>query len=63
MSNSIQQTNTLDTVLKGLMSRYKDRVPDVKIILNAMVTEGIVENENGIENDHIAFGSCTFCRV
>ncbi|MBE9465642.1 DUF1338 domain-containing protein [Dyadobacter subterraneus] len=55
MTFSNQKTNTLDTVLGGLMLRYKDRVPDVKIILNAMVSEGIIDRETDIENDHIAF--------
>jgi hypothetical protein len=55
MSGFHQKTEILDTVLCGLMRRYKDRVPDVKKILDAMVAEGIIENENSIENDHIAF--------
>ncbi|SKC10202.1 DUF1338 domain-containing protein [Dyadobacter psychrophilus] len=46
---------TLDTVLNGLMRRYKERVPDVGIILNAMVSKDIVSNSDNIENDHIAF--------
>ncbi|TLU98065.1 DUF1338 domain-containing protein [Dyadobacter luticola] len=46
---------TLDIVLDGLMRRYKERVPDVGIILNAMVRDGIVASTNDIENDHIAF--------
>jgi hypothetical protein len=55
MSGFLQKTEILDTVLSGLMRRYKERVPDVKKILSAMVTEGIIKNENDIENDHIAF--------
>lgn len=50
-----QNTDTLDTVLGGLMRRYKERVPDVKKILNAMISEGIIGTEKDIENDHIAF--------
>ncbi|KQS25505.1 DUF1338 domain-containing protein [Dyadobacter sp. Leaf189] len=46
---------TLDIVLDGLMRRYKERVPDVGTILNAMVNTGIVKNAGEIENDHIAF--------
>ncbi|WP_439559169.1 DUF1338 domain-containing protein [Dyadobacter sp.] len=46
---------TLDIVLDGLMRRYKERVPDVGTILNAMVHTGIVNNVDEIENDHIAF--------
>jgi len=37
------------------MRRYKERVPDVKTILNAMVQEGIIPHPDDIENDHIAF--------
>lgn len=37
------------------MDRYRNRVPDVNKILNAMVTEGIINNFDEIVNDHIAF--------
>lgn len=46
---------TLDIVLNGLMRRYKERVPDVGVILNAMASEDIVSSADNIENDHIAF--------
>lgn len=45
----------LDTVMHGLMSRYQERVPNVKTILNAMVSQGIISDTSDIENDHIAF--------
>ena len=45
----------LDKVLAGLMNRYKERVPDVSAIINAMIKEGIIKNDREIENDHIAF--------
>lgn len=45
----------LDEVLKGLMNRYRKRVPDVDAILMAMVKERIISNAHDIENDHIAF--------
>lgn len=48
---------TLDHMLKGLMSRYQERVPDVKAILDAMVAEGVIRDAEEIENDHIAFRS------
>ncbi len=48
-------TTTLDTVMNGLMSRYQERVPDVMAIINAMVSEGLIEQPQDIENDHIAF--------
>ncbi|WP_343704477.1 DUF1338 domain-containing protein [Chitinophaga sp.] len=46
---------TLETVLDGLMSRYRERVPDVGGIINAMIAEGIISQAGDIENDHIAF--------
>lgn len=46
---------TLQAVLDGLMSRYMDRVPDVKGVIDAMITEGIISSASDIENDHIAF--------
>ncbi|OQP58140.1 DUF1338 domain-containing protein [Niastella vici] len=45
----------LDNVLSGLMSRYRDRVPDVLGIINAMIKENIIQQASDIENDHIAF--------
>jgi hypothetical protein len=45
----------LDKVLQGLMIRYKERVPDVAAIINAMIKEGVIKNAAEIENDHIAF--------
>jgi hypothetical protein len=55
MGTSSNKLETLDIVLDGLMSRYKERVPDVSKILNAMVEEDIVASQQSIENDHIAF--------
>lgn len=55
MGTSASRLATLDIVLNGLMRRYKERVPDVGIILDAMVREGIVKDTGDIENDHIAF--------
>lgn len=37
------------------MNRYKERVPDVSTIINAMIKEGIIQSDAEIENDHIAF--------
>ncbi len=39
----------------GLMRRYRERVPDVNGILDAMVNENIIQSVEDIENDHIAF--------
>jgi hypothetical protein len=52
MNNKIE---TLNKVLDGLMGRYKERVPDVSAILRAMITEGIINDDDEIGNDHIAF--------
>jgi hypothetical protein len=45
----------LENVLNGLMTRYKERVPDVAAIINAMIKENIIQKAEDIENDHIAF--------
>lgn len=50
-----QRIQTLNFVLDGLMRRYKERVPDVQGILDAMVDEGIIASQQDIQNDHIAF--------
>jgi hypothetical protein len=46
---------TLDKVLEGLMTRYTQRVPDVKKVTDAMIAAGIITDASAIENDHIAF--------
>ena len=48
-------TNLPDTVLSGLMRRYRERVPDVQKIIDAMIEESIISSAEEIENDHIAF--------
>lgn len=55
MTTSPDKLATLDHVMNGLLSRYSERVPDVKGIVDAMVDEGIIKSPNEIENDHIAF--------
>ena len=50
-----QQHSVLDRVLGGLMARYTQRVPDVRKILDAMLSERVIGKEKDIENDHIAF--------
>jgi hypothetical protein len=50
-----QRLATLDEVMNGLMRRYKERVPDVQGILNALRREGIIQHDSDIENDHVAF--------
>ena len=46
---------TLQSVLDGLMRRYKARVPDVERIVRAMLQKGVIEEPGDIQNDHIAF--------
>ncbi len=50
-----QLESTLRTVLNGLFERYKERVPDVSGIFDAMIKEQVINSESEIENDHIAF--------
>jgi hypothetical protein len=50
--------NTIETLIKvlnGLMMRYMERVPDVAAIINSMIKNGIINEFEEIENDHIAF--------
>ncbi len=46
---------TLYKVLEGLMTRYKERVPDVAAVIDALIKEDVIKNTSDIENDHIAF--------
>ncbi len=45
----------LDVILQGLFKPYLERVPDVKKISNAMVSNGLISSQDDIVNDHIAF--------
>lgn len=51
----MNQFNDLAVVMDALMSRYAERVPDVKKILNNLIKEGVIQNASDISNDHIAF--------
>lgn len=51
----MNKTEGLNIILDGLIRRYKERVPDVAHILHEMVSQHIIEQEQDIENDHIAF--------
>ncbi|MFC5412784.1 DUF1338 domain-containing protein [Larkinella bovis] len=55
MTTSSQKLQTLDAVLDGLMSRYRERVPDVLGIIDALIDENVIQKPDDIENDHIAF--------
>ena len=48
-------TNPLDSILAGLMRRYRSRVEDVGAVLQAMLDAEMIQSEDEIENDHIAF--------
>ena len=47
--------DALDQIMDALFVPYRERVPDVGKIVNAMVSEGIISSEGDIENDHVAF--------
>lgn len=55
MTTSPNKLQILETVLNGLMTRYRERVPDVNGIIDAMIDEEIIDAADEIENDHIAF--------
>lgn len=55
MEMTDQAKQALQSVLDGLMRRYKERVPDVAHIISEMVNHGIIDHQNDIINDHIAF--------
>ena len=45
----------IDTFLNILFERYCKNVPAVQIITNALVKKGVVESQQEIGNDHVAF--------
>ncbi|WP_010516669.1 DUF1338 domain-containing protein [Croceivirga radicis] len=45
----------LDGILDALFTPYKKSVPDVNHIVTAMLNQGIINKEEDILNDHIAF--------
>lgn len=45
----------LDNILDGLMRRYRERVPDVSRVTSALIDHNIIQNQEDISNDHIAF--------
>ena len=51
MTLSSKQVEALQFVLKGLMRRYRERVPDVAHIVSEMVKQGVVDSEEAIVND------------
>tara|TARA_R110002051_G_scaffold263759_2_gene323630 strand:- start:58398 stop:59309 length:912 start_codon:yes stop_codon:yes gene_type:complete len=47
--------NGLDEILDALFKPYYDRVPNVEKITNAMISNGMIQSQDDIVNDHIAF--------
>lgn len=45
----------LNQTLHGLMSRYRQRVPDVERIINALIQREVIGSAEDIANDHVAF--------
>jgi hypothetical protein len=51
----MKKLDELKIVMEMLMIRYADRVPDVKKVINDLIIENVIQSENDISNDHIAF--------
>jgi len=51
----MKKLDELKIVMDMLMIRYADRVPDVKKVINDLIRENVIQSENDISNDHIAF--------
>ena len=49
------QYKNLEFILDGLITRYKERVPDVDKIVNGLLEEEILNSKSAFHNDHIAF--------
>ena len=45
----------LDKIMEALFIPYRERVPDVEKIVQAMVEQAVIGQESDIENDHVAF--------
>ena len=50
-----KKNEALSIILESLFNPYRNRVPDVGIIVTAMQGKGIIDHEKSIVNDHIAF--------
>jgi hypothetical protein len=51
----LSNNSAISKILQGVFAVYRDRVPDVQKITDAMVSHGIVAGQSEILNDHIAF--------
>ena len=45
----------LDQALHGLMARYRERVPDVAKVTEALIKRGVISCPEDLSNDHVAF--------
>lgn len=45
----------LDKIMEALFIPYRERVPDVEKIVQAMLQQAVIGQESDIENDHVAF--------
>lgn len=52
---NFDKNSSLDKILNALFIPYKENVPEVKKISDAMIENGIIADESDIINDHIAF--------
>lgn len=52
---NFEKNASLDKILNALFIPYKESVPEVKKISNAMIERGMIGSESDIINDHIAF--------
>lgn len=52
---NFDKNSSLDKILNALFIPYKQNVPEVKKISDAMIENGMIADESDIINDHIAF--------
>jgi hypothetical protein len=50
-----EENNPLDIVLNDLFEHYRKNVADVDKITKALLDKGVVQSQDDIVNDHIAF--------
>lgn len=54
-STNLNKVKDLNLIMDALFDPYKERVPDVKKVTQAMIEHGLVEAQSEIINDHVAF--------
>ena len=50
-----EEKKPIHLILESLFDTYSKRVPDVKKITSALIESKIINHQNDIINDHIAF--------